>query len=105
MILLYQLRKCPWAAAVRQALANVEQDFGVIQVPYARGDRNEVRALTGQEMTPVLVDGDTVVVESREAVAYVYSTYGDEVQTVRARELRAEIEAAAASGARGLSDG
>lgn len=95
MILLYQLRKCPWAAAVRQALANVEQDYGVIQVPYDRALRLEVHAMTGQSLTPVLVDGDVVVNESRAAVAYLYETYGDARQHERAAELRDEIEATA----------
>lgn len=97
MILLYQLRKCPWAAAVRQALANVEQDYGVIQVPYDRAKRHEIRAMTGQDLTPVLVHGDVVVNESREAVAYVYETFGDARQHERARELRDEIESTAAA--------
>ncbi|HRC08824.1 MAG TPA: glutathione S-transferase N-terminal domain-containing protein [Miltoncostaeales bacterium] len=98
MILLYQLRKCPWAAAVRQTLANVEQDYGVIQVPYDRSLRHEVRAMTGQELTPVLVDGDVVVNESRRAVAYLYETYGNARQHERAQELRDEINATASAG-------
>ena len=97
MILLYQLRKCPWAAAVRQTLANVEQDYGVIQVPYDRSLRHEVRAMTGQELTPVLVDGDVVVNESRRAVAYLYETYGNARQHERAQELRDEIDATASA--------
>jgi glutathione S-transferase len=98
VILLYQLRKCPWAAAVRQTLANVEQDYGVIQVPYDRSLRHEVRAMTGQELTPVLVDGDVVVNESRRAVAYLYETYGNARQHERAQELRDEINATASAG-------
>lgn len=97
MILIYQLRKCPWAAAVRQTLANVEQDYGVIQVPYRRSDRHDIRAMTGQELTPVLVDGDVIVNESRAAVAYLYETYGDSRQHERAQELRDEIKATAAA--------
>ncbi len=92
MILLYQLRKCPWAAAVRQALSNVGQDYGAIQVPYNRPDRHEVIEMTGQKMTPVLVDGDVVINESRRAVAYLYATYGDDTQEKRAQELNDEIE-------------
>ena len=98
MILLYQLRKCPWAAAVRQTLANVEQDYGVIQVPYDRSLRHEVREMTGQELTPVLVDGDVVVNDSRRAVAYLYETYGNARQHERAQELRDEIKATASAG-------
>jgi len=96
VITLLQLRKCPWAAAVRQTLANVEQDYGVVQVPYDRALRHEVIALTGQDKTPVLIDGDTVVWESRRIVAYLYETYGDARQHERAQELRGEARDATA---------
>jgi glutathione S-transferase len=95
MITLLQLRKCPWSAAVRQTLANVEQHYGVIQVPYERSLRDEVIALTGQDKTPVLIDGDTVLWDSRTIVAYLYETYGDARQNERAEEIREEIRHAA----------
>jgi glutathione S-transferase len=91
VITILQLRKCPWAAAVRQTLANVEQDYGVVQVPYDRALRHEVIELTGQDKTPVLIDGDTVLWESRRIVAYLYETYGDARQHERAQEIRDEI--------------
>jgi glutathione S-transferase len=91
MITLLQLRKCPWSAAVRQTLANVNQDFGVVQVPYDRSLRHQVIELTGQDKTPVLIDGDTVIWESRRIVAYLYETYGDRRQHERAQEIRQEL--------------
>jgi len=91
VITLLQLRKCPWAAAVRQTLANVEQDYGVIQVPYDRTLRHQVIELTGQDKTPVLIDGDNVIWESRRIVAYLYQTYGNARQHERAQEIRDEI--------------
>jgi len=97
VITLLQLRKCPWAAAVRQTLANVNQDYGVIQVPYDRSLRGQVVELTGQDKTPVLIDGDTVLWESRQIVAYLYETYGDARQHERAQELRDEIREHAAT--------
>ncbi len=93
MITLFQLRRCPWAAAVRQTLDNVDQDYGAVQVPYDRSLRHEVRALTGQERTPVLVDGDVTLAGSHRIVAYLYDTYGDARQRERAEEIRAEIGA------------
>ncbi len=95
MITLLQLRKCPWSAAVRQTLANVEQHYGVVQVPYDRALRHEVIALTGQDKTPVLIDGDTVLWDSRTIVAYLYDTYGDARQHERAHEIRDEMRDAA----------
>ncbi|MEW6582637.1 MAG: glutathione S-transferase N-terminal domain-containing protein [Actinomycetota bacterium] len=91
MIVLHQLRRCPWAAAVRQALANVGVDYGTVQVPYRRDLRAEVRALTGQELTPVLVDGEAVVAGSQRIVAHLYATYGDATQRTRARELMGDL--------------
>jgi len=88
MITLLQLRKCPWAAAVRQTLANVGQDYGVIQVPYDRALRHQVVALTGQDKTPVLIDGDTVLWDSRRIVAYLYETYGMRASTNAPRKSR-----------------
>ncbi len=93
MIRLYQLRKCPWCAAVRQALENVAQRYEAVQVPYERAERAEVLRLTDQALVPVLVDGDTVLHGSREIVAYLYETYGDATKAERAAELRAELSA------------
>lgn len=92
MTTLHQLRRCPWAAAVRQALDNVGRDYGVVQVPYDRALRTGVRELTGQDLTPVLVDGDNVIAESHRIVAYLYGTYGDAGQRRRADELLRLVE-------------
>ena len=75
MIRLYQLERCPWCAAVRQGLANVGVDYEIVEVTRDRATRNEVQDLTGQPIGPVLVDGDTVVWDSRRIVRYLYSTY------------------------------
>jgi glutathione S-transferase len=92
MTTLHQLRRCPWAAAVRQALDNVGRDYGVVQVPYERALRAEVRELTGQELTPVLVDGERIIADSHRIVAYLYGTYGDAGQRARAEELTRIVE-------------
>ncbi len=75
MIRLYQLERCPWCAAARQALANVGVDYEIVEMPRDRPRRDVVRELTGQSLVPVLVDGDTVVWDSRRIVRYLYSTY------------------------------
>ena len=75
MIRLYQLERCPWCAAARQGLANVGVDYEIVEVTRDRATRNEVQDLTGQPIVPVLVDGDTVVWDSRRIVRYLYSTY------------------------------
>lgn len=76
VIRLYQLEKCPWCAAARQGLANVEVPYEIVNVPRDRERRAEVQELTGQTLVPVMVDGDTVVWDSRRIVRYLYATYG-----------------------------
>ena len=75
MIRLYQLERCPWCAAARQGLANVGQEYEIVEVKRDRQARQEVQELTGQPLVPVIVDGDTVVWDSRRIVRYLYSTY------------------------------
>lgn len=75
MIRLYQLERCPWCAAARQGLANVGVEYEIVEVPREREARREVQEMTGQALVPVLVDGDTVVWDSRRIVRYLYSTY------------------------------
>lgn len=75
MIRLYQLERCPWCAAVRQGLANVGVEYEIIEATRDREGRDEVHEFTGQRLVPVIVDGDTVVWDSRRIVRYLYSTY------------------------------
>lgn len=75
MITLYQLERCPWCAAVRQGLANVGQEYEIVEVTRDRETRDMVEQLSGQRMVPVIVDGDTVVWDSRRIVRYLYATY------------------------------
>jgi glutathione S-transferase len=90
MIRLYQLERCPWCAAARQGLANVGVEHELVNVPYERGERADVLALTGQALVPVLVDGDTVVWDSRRIVRYLYETYGGAERARSISELPAD---------------
>ena len=47
-------------------------------MPYDRAERDDVMAASGQRRVPVLVDGDTVVVESRRVVRHLYTRFGDD---------------------------
>lgn len=73
---LYHRWKCPWCAAVRQALENVEVRARLVEVPYERSERTEVVAISGQRRVPMLVDGDEVLVDSRRIVRHLYARYG-----------------------------
>lgn len=89
---LYHRWKCPWCAAARQGIENVGVEVELIEVPYPREDRNEVEAISGQRKVPVLVDGGTVVVDSRQIVRYLYEQYGGERFTRSAGELANDLD-------------
>ena len=42
-----------------------------VRVPWGRGDREEVQALTGQTTVPVLVLGDEAICDSRRIVEHL----------------------------------
>lgn len=88
---LYQLERCPWCAAARQGLANVDVDYEIVNVPVDRNERTDVLALSGQPLVPVLVDGDTVVWDSRRIVRYLYATYGGAERARSIRELPDDV--------------
>jgi glutathione S-transferase len=73
---LYQLERCPWCAAVRQALANVGVEYEIVEVPREREGRDIVEEVSGQRIVPVIEDGNTVVWDSRRIVRYLYAIYG-----------------------------
>jgi glutathione S-transferase len=88
---LYHRWKCPWCAAARQGIANVEAEVELVEVPYPREERDELEAVSGQRKVPVLVDGDRVIIGSREVVRHMYATYGGAFFTRSVAELDAEI--------------
>lgn len=92
---LYHRWKCPWCAAARQGIENVGAEVELVEVPYPREERDELERVSGQRKVPVLVDGDRVVVGSREVVRHVYARYGGEFFERSIAELDAEIAAGA----------
>jgi glutathione S-transferase len=84
---LYHRWKCPWCAAARQAIENVAAPVELVEVPYPRDERDVLEEISGQRRVPVLVDGDTVVFESRRIVRHLYATYGGERFARSVREL------------------
>lgn len=87
MITLLQREKCPWCAAARQGLANVNAEYQIVNVPREREKRHLVEAISGQRLVPVLVDDDTVLWDSRRIVRYLYETYGGAERTRSVNEL------------------
>jgi glutathione S-transferase len=95
---LYHRWKCPWCAAARQGIANVEAEVELVEVPYPREERDEVEVVSGQRRVPVLVDGDRVIVGSRQVVRHVYATYGGDFFNRSVAELDADIAEEASDG-------
>lgn len=87
---LYHRWKCPWCAAARQGIENVGAEVELVEVPYAREERVEVLAASGQPWVPVLVDGDEVIVDSRRIVRHLYERYGGQGFVRSAAELAAD---------------
>jgi len=59
---------------------------------HAREERDEVEAVSGQRKVPVLVDGETVVIDSRQIVRYLYEQYGGERFARSAGELADDLD-------------
>jgi hypothetical protein len=53
MPILYQAEWCPFSSAVREALTELGIDYTIRQVPPAREDRDELKALAGTDAIPV----------------------------------------------------
>lgn len=63
-------RLCP-CGRVARALEEAGYEVAQVRVPWRKGDRSEVRALSGQDRVPLLVvDGD-VICDSHRIIAFL----------------------------------
>ena len=60
---------------VRSVLKQLELDYETIDVPWPHNERAEVYKVSGQNMVPVLVDGDVVLSDEYEIIDYLKKTY------------------------------
>ncbi len=67
---LYQAEWCPYSSYVREQLTERGIDFVARQVPAAKPERRELRERTGQDGIPALVDGERVIAEFEEILAF-----------------------------------
>ncbi len=72
---LYHVHWCPECAVVRQKLAELGVDYEDVVVPDFRPMRQQVYDVSGQYYVPVLKDGDTVLTETRDILAYLETKY------------------------------
>lgn len=73
---LYHAKWCPECALVRAKLEELGVPYDEVVVPAFRPMRTEVYEVSGQYYVPVLKDGDKVLTETREILAYLESRYG-----------------------------
>lgn len=62
---------------VRDKLDALGLDYEKIDVPAYRPERKEVFEVSGQYTVPVLVDGETVLDDENEIIAYLNGKYGN----------------------------
>jgi glutathione S-transferase len=72
---LYQAEWCPYSHRVRQRLTELGVDFVARQVDAEPDERSRLKKISGQTSIPVLVDGDTVVTDPDQIVAYLDERY------------------------------
>jgi glutathione S-transferase len=73
---LYNLTGCPYCRLVVNRLSELGLAYETVEVPAAHADRHAVRAVSGQSYVPVLVDGDVVLDDENDILAYLDKTYG-----------------------------
>lgn len=72
-ITLYQFTSCPYCSQVRKTLAGL--DLAYEAVTLEPGDTIKVDGL-GETTVPAIRDGDTVMNESGDIIAYLQTNYG-----------------------------
>jgi glutaredoxin len=75
MLTLYQAEWCPYCHRVRQVMTELGLTYTSVNVRADRDERADVMAVSDQPGIPVLQDGDKILSDSDEIVAYLRSTY------------------------------
>ncbi|MDH4328550.1 MAG: glutathione S-transferase N-terminal domain-containing protein [Nitrospira sp.] len=68
---LYHVVWCPDCEVVRHKLADLGLNYEDIVVPDSRSMRKQVHQVSGQYYVPVLKDGDLVLTETADILAYL----------------------------------
>ena len=74
-ITFYHVQWCPDCEVVRDRLSELNVPYEDIVVPDFRPMRKVVYDVSGQYYVPVLKDGDTVLTETRDILAYLDQRY------------------------------
>ncbi|MBH0190875.1 MAG: glutaredoxin [Nitrospira sp.] len=73
---LYHVEWCPDCHVVRRKLADLRLDYEDIIVPDSRSMRKQVYDVSGQYYVPVLKDGDLILTETADILAYLDEQHG-----------------------------
>jgi glutathione S-transferase len=88
-----RLYRFPYSTNVeRVALALAYKGLEAESVVIDPADRSPVRAVSGQDLVPVLVDGDTVVTDSARILRHLEARFPDPPLFPSAPSARAEVE-------------
>jgi glutathione S-transferase len=72
----YHVGWCPECAVVRDKLEELHVSYEDVVVPDIRQFRKQVHEVSGQSYVPVIQDGDLVLTETRDILAYLDEAYG-----------------------------
>lgn len=75
-LILYHVDWCHECAVVRRKLADLGLAYEDVIVPDIRMFRTQVHAVSGQYYVPVIKDGDLVLTETADILAYLDEQYG-----------------------------
>ncbi len=75
MLTLYQAEWCPYCHSVRQVMTELGLAYTAVNVPAAREERADLVAVSGQDVVPVLQDGDKVFSGSGDIIEHLRNTY------------------------------
>lgn len=73
---LYHVDWCPECVAVKDKLDTLKIAYDGVIVPDIRMFRRQVHAVSGQYYVPVIKDGDLVLTETADILAYLDERYG-----------------------------
>ena len=90
MIELFQAEWCPHSHRVRQRLTELGVDFVARQVEADPDARRALEKVSGQTSIPTLVDGDVVVTDPAQIIAYLDERFAFRVDAKRHREQAIE---------------
>ncbi len=72
----YHTHWCPECAVVREKLDELKVPYEDVVVSDIRMFRKQVHEVSGQYYVPVIKDGDLVLTETRDILAYLDDRYG-----------------------------